>query len=166
MRRRKIVRPLLDRFWEKVNICSPDECWEWTGAKISVGYGAISIRRGHIELSHRLSWILANTRDIPLGMFICHHCDNRACVNPTHLFLGTDADNHRDSVSKMRHSYGERVSRLSAKQVIEIRRLHSTGKYYQRELAARYDISRSHVGRIVNRQEWPYAEMEVSNAGR
>lgn len=91
------------RFWAKVN--KTDGCWEWTAALNDAGYGMIGLggREEGIERAHRLSYIWHHG-EIPVGMSVCHKCDNRKCVRPDHLFLGTDYDNHHDMRSKGRHS--------------------------------------------------------------
>lgn len=95
---------LAKRFWEKVNILGPNECWEWTAkAKTSFGYGRMTNGRGVHLKSHRISWTLSYG-PIPDGMCVCHKCDNPGCCNPAHLFLGSKKDNTKDMMAKGRMS--------------------------------------------------------------
>ena len=90
---------LEERFWSKVRKADGDACWAWTGAKRS-DYGAIKIA-GDSVLAHRVAWELTNG-PIPEGQHVLHRCDNPPCVNPSHLFTGSHADNMRDAFRKGR----------------------------------------------------------------
>jgi hypothetical protein len=91
--------PLADRFWKHVN--KTDGCWEWTGALYSNGYGRVTVKHGVHKLAHREAYKLV-WGDIPEGMNICHACDNRKCVRPSHIYAGTQQENVNDMLSKGR----------------------------------------------------------------
>ena len=156
-----MVGTVAERFWHYINKNGPGGCWVWTGTLNDAGYGILGINnRGRIERAHRLSWQMA-VGPIPANLCVCHHCDNRRCVNPQHLFLGTRDDNNRDMRSKNRWSkppvrYGilNNKTKLNDVKVREIRSLHATGQYTHRELARQFGIDRSQVGHIVNGECW------------
>lgn len=100
--------PFLTRFWKRIDVRGPDECWPWTGAHNPYGYGVLQTRAlrgsGRVAwaVAHRLSWELANALPAPEELEVCHACDNPPCVNPNHLWLGTHQDNMNDAVKKGR----------------------------------------------------------------
>lgn len=98
----------MKRFWDKVKIAGPNDCWEWQAGKDKNGYGSFRIGKGSMKRAPRVAWELKNG-PIPNGMVVCHVCDYPACVNPGHLFLGTHGDNMRDMRKKGRHHYAART---------------------------------------------------------
>ena len=145
---------MLERFWSKVNIGGPHECWEWTSTKLPKGYGRFWIS-GKQRYAHRLSWQFAYG-DIPDGVDVCHSCDNPGCVNPRHLFIGTRADNMQDAVNKGRVHLGEADgnSKLTREDVLEIRKLLAEGKRTQLDIGAVFGVSQMTVSSINTGQRW------------
>lgn len=144
---------LEQKFWEMVDIQGPDDCWTWVGAAHSSGYGQFSPGKRGGLLSHRVAYELATGTD-PSGMCVCHTCDNRKCVNPAHLFLGTLADNVADMVAKGRQARGEAVSnsKLTEEDIRDIRALSHI--LIQTEIADKFNISTAQVSRIVTGKRW------------
>lgn len=137
------------RFWPKVDKRAADECWRWTGATSGQGYGYIRIARRCV-FAHRTSWALS-VGLTHFGLGVLHTCDNPPCVNPAHLFLGTNTDNMRDKTAKGRQAAGSRhgCAKLSEFDVAEIRRLDSSRAIARRDLAARYGVTKEAISYIV-----------------
>lgn len=159
---------ILDRFWAKVEKSS--RCWNWIGGKTSAGYGMFWAGR-KLTTAHRFSFELHNGR-IPNGMLVCHTCDNRACVRPTHLFLGTSADNSADMQRKGRGTVGDKAylrrhpearqgekhpnAKLTAQDVHRIRLLVQTGQARQKDLALEYGVRKAAINDIIKRRNWKH----------
>lgn len=151
-------KTLKERFWEKVDKGDPGECWEWQATTDTKGYGRISEDGQHVG-AHRVSYRIHH--EAPGELFVCHHCDNPSCVNPEHLFLGTNADNMRDAYEKGRVTLPEGhppprmegeenpATKLSDEEVREIRRLAEESSLTHYDIADRFGVSQPHIGRIV-----------------
>lgn len=141
-------------FWRRVE--RSDGCWVWQGATAADGYGCL-IRAGRSLLAHRYSYALT-FGPIPDGLFVCHHCDNRPCVRPEHLYLGTVQDNSRDAVERGRLPRGEahRNARLTEQIIREIRARHAGGTATTNALAREYGLYSGHVSDILHRRLWKH----------
>ena len=152
---------LEERFWEKVGKRGPDDCWEWAGSKQSHGYGQINAGgRGRILSAHRVSWELANG-PIPIGMCVLHYCDNPGCVNPAHLFLGTQEDNIQDRAKKGRNARGAGIgiSKLDKQDIGEIRVMLSRG-ISRSVISKKYGVTRRTIGDINAGKTWGWLKEE------
>ena len=153
-------------FWGNVDKNGPihptkpelGNCWEWTRRKNKDGYGNVKLHKKEVR-AHRVSF--TNFRGvIPEGICVCHSCDNRACVNPDHLFLGTHGDNALDRDEKGRNinylgeAHGE--AKLTNGQVLEIRSRYASGCVSQQQLANEFGMHRTMIGFIVRRQKWKH----------
>lgn len=151
-------RPIAERFWEKVEKTAG--CWLWTGQKHPQGYGFLDIKNSSnkrvVLIASRVIWEWENG-PIPDGMQVCHSCDNPPCVNPAHLFLGTNQDNIDDKVAKGRQMKGEAVpnSIVTEAEVIEMRRRHAAGEM-QKDLAVEFGISRPTMSNIIRGVTWKH----------
>ena len=152
-----------ERFWAKVD--KSGECWEWTGCLGGGGYGQIGLNQKTVY-SHRLSYVLHHPLTIDLwehkDILVCHKCDNRKCVNPAHLFLGSSEDNSKDMVSKGRGKpsmlKGEKhgMVKLTETQVREIRGRYANGNITQKALSDEYEVNITAINKIVRRLNWTH----------
>lgn len=157
----------MERFWSHINKGEePDSCWTWNGKRNANGYGLISIPNKGWQLAHRLSFELNNPPLLP-GECALHRCDNPPCVNPLHLFRGSQSDNIADCVAKGRNKppvnppHGEQMwnSKLSSEQVLEIRRQYETSTKARgafTRIAERFGVTPQNVRDIILRNIWKH----------
>ena len=130
-------------------------CLEWVGHVGSRGYGFLWWK-GKNRLAHRLQWERITGEPPPDGFLVCHRCDNGKCIDPFHLFLGTQSDNRNDMYAKGRghNKKGERhpMSKLTPEKVLEIRQAIGPHK----EIAARFGVARQTVGDLKTRRRWAH----------
>ncbi len=132
-------------FWSRVDRLA-DGCWLWP-VMHSTGYGLLYLGSEEAFLAHRVSWTLTNG-EIPAGLFVCHHCDVRACMNPAHLFLGTAKDNTQDAIRKGR--WIRRGKQIPTVPHAAIRADFLKGGVSQNDLARKYGVCKASVSRAVN----------------
>lgn len=174
----KLIPALSDietkRFFSRID--ASGDCHKWTGYRNSAGYGQFHIKN-HPYIASRVAYFIG-TGEQPGNLCVCHKCDNPWCVNPDHLFLGTDLDNGIDKKRKGRAASGDRhgarihiekmprgtenaSAKLQEHEVLEIRELNATRRLTrpmlsQREIAERYKISQSNVSDIIHRRIWKH----------
>jgi hypothetical protein len=145
------------------------ECVEFSGCLLPNGYGKVG-HYGKTYLAHRFAW-LANNAEIPDGMCVCHKCDNRKCINPEHLFLGTRTDNMRDMIAKGRQRFVGLNSKnwrkpssrkgsdngmavLDDKKVREIRTIRSELNLCTSDIAKLYGVAKVTIIRVLSKTNW------------
>ena len=156
-------------FW--ANVEKTDRCWWWRGPTNGPGgYGQVRVGRRRLP-AHRLAYQLYYKVELPAGLFACHHCDHRQCVNPEHIYPGTAQDNARDAMQRgqiasgERHgshthpesrSYGERngAAKLTVDMVRALRLLLQKGDLTQVEIASRFGVDSTTVRRIKRGSAW------------
>jgi len=163
----------ITNYWAKVDKRGPDECWPWTGAKDPLGYGRFGIwRLRRTLLASRVSYVLSTGKNPDL-LNVLHKCDRPECVNPGHLFLGTDKDNAMDASAKGRmkwkashatrknpritpHGENHYSAKLTKEDVLKIRSLHAIGAFNQKQLSKMFGVENSHIHMIVHRKAWKH----------
>ena len=169
---------LEERLFAKLSVKGEDECWEWTANKLGGGYGVFYLQ-GKTYYVHRLSYLLYRG-EIPEGMLVCHTCDNPACANPKHLFLGTIRDNMADKIRKNRQAKGvthamfgnghlmigenNPTAKLTDDQVRQIFNLKEQ-RLTQHEIGRRFGIRQATVSGLLHGKRYPHIFRERQTTG-
>ena len=162
--------PASVRFWRDLTKEGPihpvvGQCWIWLRGNLSdyCAYGHISVKHKHIRV-HRFSYEL-HFGKVPEGLHVLHRCDTPLCVNPSHLFLGTEQENKDDMVSKGRQAKGSECggSKLTEEQVTEIKRryVYRHPKHGQRAMSREFGVSQAAIHLIISGKNWRYHEDSV-----
>jgi predicted XRE-type DNA-binding protein len=161
-----ITVQLVEKFHEKWVLDKKTGCWVWAASTAGKGYGQIKIPGTRQQIyAHRLSYLI-HYGEIEEGMSVCHICDNTKCVKPSHLFLGTTADNLQDMKAKSRHLYGA-LNRKSKLTDDKVRRIHSLANdgLSQQKIASLLGVSQSTVWKILNGLRWEHIFSEINPDG-
>lgn len=150
-------KTLEQRFWEKVDIRGEDECWRWLRSQDGHGYGVFGIGRKTYK-AYRIAYIISNG-GIPDGFIVCHRCNNRICVNPSHLYAGTVSDNAQDSIRAGTYYHYEALgedtgfAKLKNSDVIDIKKMLRDGKSCN-SIGLMYGVTRTAIWCIKHEKTW------------
>jgi len=164
MKRQATEKEYQERFWTKVDreksntFYSGTRCWEWNDCLTPQGYGQYYYNGKMISI-HRYSYFISFGK-FDSKLFVLHHCDNKKCVNPNHLFLGTHLENMQDMNKKgrRRDSAGEKngQNKLTEKQVVKIYEMYHSGDYLQKEIGKIFGVDNATISRIIRGKRWSY----------
>lgn len=149
---------VVERFWSRVDIGDPEDCWEWTWGKTKAGYGTMGFKDGRLFYCHRIAYVLTYG-EIPRGLLVIHTCDNPSCVNPAHLKAATNKENILDAQKKDRLAKGEKhgshvLSERQVRQILYLLNLETSIK----RLMARYNVSRQTIQDIKYNHTWRHVQ--------
>ena len=142
-------------FWNRINKDTADGCWLWTASTYHDGYGQFYDETHTPWRAHRFAYTMTHG-PIPDGLQCLHKCDNRRCCNPSHLFLGTNAENRQDSVAKGRHAYGSKhtSAKITESDVMAMHELRKSSRISCQKIADRFGICQAHCSDILNGRKW------------
>lgn len=160
----EVTKQTLDRFWDKVD--KSGSCWFFRNGAVRQDYGVFRLDGKNIK-SHIASWII-HYGPVPDGLCVCHKCDNRSCVKPDHLFIGTQSDNIKDAVAKGRITVphvgntkrgtsrnNTKLNDVSVRKIRERFKTH-TGSY--EELGQNFGVSAGTIWNIIHRKTWKHVD--------
>ena len=163
----RFMQNIFDFFWSRVEIDDESGCWNWVGAFSNCGYGKFSIgglqtRAMTTQGAHRVSYELF-VGPIEAGKVIKHKCDNKRCVNPEHLEMGTTSENTQEAydrnLTNVRKGNEHPFAKLTTKDIADIREAAANGPHgIQRQLAKQYGVCQPTISMIVNRRNWKHVE--------
>lgn len=158
------------RFWNKVDVRGPEDCWLWKGTLVEAGYGKMNILKKH-QLTHRVSVILSG-RELHGDLCACHTCDVRACCNPRHLFIGTRSENLADMTMKGRRARGKTHRSFTSPESTPRGEKHCGAKLndnivreiiflkkcdvMSKDIAVRFGVSTATISYILNGNRWKH----------
>ncbi len=155
---------LFHESYDRIQRSYETPCLEWNCCRVQDGYGQVRFRGKDIG-AHVLSWLL-NKGEIPIGMKVCHHCDNPPCVNPDHLFLGSDKDNSDDAKKKGRLAQLKGSlngwALMTEEKVTSMRQEWIPYKVSARKLAEKYGLSQTQTERILRNEAWQHVPLTIT----
>lgn len=151
----EILLDTLCRFWEKVNRKTDSECWNWIGAIGSDGYGIVGIN-SNVYRAHRIAYYIHFKKD-PNTLLVCHKCNNPPCVNPYHLFLGTQQDNMQHAFNigrRNQNGSSNPMSKLTESDIHKIRELNQS--ISQARIAKLFNVTTGAINQILTGKTWSH----------
>ncbi len=144
----RAAEPIDKLLFDRILMVPFSDCWFWNGTLDRAGYGRVRHggRAGKSSYAHREMYKLK--KGDPTGLLVCHKCDVPSCVNPDHLFAGTNQDNHRDKAQK-----GRAAKKLTKEKVMQIRAYAETGLTHA-QISEKFDVSRVMVTYVINKKYW------------
>lgn len=151
-----LEKTIEERFYDKIKINKENGCHEWQASISRRGYGQFALN-STTQVSHRVAWLLSYGQ-IPKGIYVLHHCGNPKCVNPAHLFLGTQRDNMNEAISKNIYFRSSGNAKITEKQVIRVKGMLQDGIYSVATIAKRFDVSWHAIYDIKHNRTWKHLQ--------